>query len=377
MKKIIILGSTGSIGEQTLSVIRENKENFEVVALACQSNISKLNEQISEFQPKKVCSFFPTNHICHQQVVFGLEGLVELAMMDADIIMICISSSIAILPTIKAIESGKTIALATKEVLVAAGELITNLANRYQTKIIPVDSEHSAIYQCLKGEKNQSVSRLILTASGGPFWKFNHQQLKNVTLEQALNHPNWTMGKKITVDSSTLMNKALEVIEAHWLFNIPIDKISVTVHPQSVIHSMVEFIDGSMIAQASKPSMIIPIHVALYDPERTYRPHTPFPFDEKHCLEFFPVDHDRFPCLKLGTETIKVGQSLPCFMNKVNEHAVDLFLKKQISWNDIYQILSELIPKHQPIQLNSYEAVIEVEEQARQSVEDLVLLGRF
>ncbi len=376
MKKVIILGSTGSIGTQTLKVIEELKDEFKVVGLACGSNLALLEEQILKFQPQKVC-VYDEKIVCPNHYLRGIEGLNQLCELDADIVVVAIPSSLAIKPTIKAIQTGKVIALATKEVLVAGGELITELCKKYKTKMIPIDSEHNAIYQCLKGESIESVSRLILTASGGPFLHFSKERLDHITVEQALCHPNWTMGKKVTIDSSTLMNKALELIEAHWLFNMPVDKIEVVVHPQSVIHSMVEFFDGSIIAQASKPSMMIPIHVALCDPVRIKRDFVPFPLTHEHRLEFFPVDHHRFPCLKMGIEALKVGKSAPCYMNKVNELLVELFLQKRINWITISRCLIELIEKHQPVEVDSYQGIVEVEKEAKAALEDLVLVGRL
>ena len=372
MKKIIILGSTGSIGTQTLEVIRQNPDHFNVVGLACQNPSDLFLSQIREFQPQKVAIFNGNDQFSYPHLK-KMEGLLELVQMPADLVVIAISSSIAILPTIYGLKSGKKIALATKEVLVAAGELIMELSLKMNLPIIPLDSEHNAIYQCLKGERKEDISRLILTASGGPFLHYSKEQMEKITPKQALAHPTWSMGKKISVDSSTLMNKALELIEAHFLFNHPKDKIAVTIHPQSIVHSFVEMIDGSLLAQASMPSMLLPIHVALFEPQRRKREHQPFAFDLTHRLDFMPVDHERFPCLNIGIDALGCGKSMPCFMNKANELLVDLFLKDAIRWVDIPKLLLELMAKHRPYTIRSIEDVLEVEQDADEKVKDIML----
>lgn len=372
MKKVVILGSTGSIGVQTLEVIRQNPEHFQVAGLACQNPSPLFLSQVQEFQPKKIAIYNGDDQLSvpHLQ---KMEGLIELANMEADILVVAISSSLAITPTIAGLKSNKKIALATKEVLVAAGELIMDLSLKMNQPIIPIDSEHNAIYQCLKGEKKESVSRIILTASGGPFLNYTLDQMEKITPKQALNHPTWSMGKKISIDSSTLMNKALELIEAHFLFNHPKDKIAVTIHPQSVIHSFVELVDGSLLAQASKPSMLLPIHVALFEPLRNPREHVPFAFDLTHRWDFMPVDHVKFPCLKIGIDALECGKSMPCFMNKANELLVDLFLKEEIRWIEIPKLLMELMANHRPYQIQSIEDVLAVEQEAFDKIVNMVL----
>lgn len=372
VKKISLLGSTGSIGTSTLRVVRHLKDELKVTALAAHSNIALLAEQIIEFKPQMVAVYDPKAAMELQkqfpdlQMLTGIEGMNACASdNDADIVLASMSGTLGVVPTLAAIEAGKTIALANKEVLVAAGELVMQRVKSKGVKLLPVDSEHSALFQCLEGQDPKSVRRLIITASGGPFRSHTMQQLSEVTLDQALNHPKWKMGPKITIDSSTLMNKGLEVIEAHWLFEIPVSQIDVVVHPQSIIHSMVEHVDGSILAQMGEPDMIVPIQYALTYPERRPGMMKPFDFIRNGRLEFTFPDQEKFRCLSLAYSAIKQGQSLPCYLNAANEVLVGRFLQKQISWLDISQKLETLLQKHTAKPVRNLEAILEIDRIAR------------
>lgn len=371
MKRLTILGSTGSIGNSTLKVVRQHREHFRVSALAAHSRIEMLEVQAREFHPaliavydkSKACEL--AKKLPHIKVVAGMEGLEEVAAYsEADICVAAISGSMGIRPTLKAIEAGHRIALANKEVLVAAGELIMSTARSLGVEIIPVDSEQSALFQCLEGKNIQDVDRVILTASGGPFF---HQRgdLSSVTIAQALNHPTWKMGKKNTIDSSTLMNKGLEVIEAHWLFNIPLDRIDVVVHPQSLIHGFVEFLDGSLLAQIAENQMILPIQYALSYPQRMSRMVPRFNFKTFAKFEFYEPDIETFSCLRLAYQAAREGGSLPCFMNAANEVLVERFLSQQIKWTDIANKLESLMQKHQVRQQLGLDAILSIDQMAR------------
>lgn len=373
MKKIAILGSTGSIGENTLNVIRHLKNEFTVTALAAKSNIDLLEAQAKEFKPEIIGVYDKDKALELQKrlpnikIVAGMEGLEEVAShTSAEFVVSAMSGTLALAPTVAAIKAGKNIGLANKEALVSGGALVMGLVKKHGVTLMPIDSEHSAIFQCLNGEKLKEVNRIIITASGGPFRNFTSEQMKSVTVEQALHHPTWKMGPKITVDCSTLMNKGLEVIEAHWLFNMPYDKIEVLVHPQSIIHSMVEFVDKSIIAQMGEPSMIVPIQYALTYPDR--KPGIPANFDfiKNSTLQFMAPDLNRFPCLRLAFESIKKGGSLSCYMNAANEVLVNKCLQRQISWHDIPRKLELLMSKHKVIQLKTLEDVIGVDALARE-----------
>ncbi|MCK4934587.1 MAG: 1-deoxy-D-xylulose-5-phosphate reductoisomerase, partial [Simkaniaceae bacterium] len=333
-KNIAILGSTGSIGQNTLNVARNLGSSISVRALAARSNIDLLEKQIAEFHPCIVAVFEEEKaeilqaRVPHVKIVSGLSGLVEVATeKSVDLVVSAMVGTVGILPTARAIESSKNIALANKEVMVSAGEYIREIAEKKGVDLLPIDSEHSAIFQCLQGEKKESVRRLILTASGGPFRNFSKEMLENVTIEDALKHPSWSMGAKNTIDSSTLMNKGLEVIEAHYLFSIPLSKIDVIIHPQSVIHSFVEMVDGSMLAQLSKPNMMMPIQYALTFPERVKGSFPLFDFKKYASLDFFEPEHALFPCLNLAYVALKKGGSLPAYMNAANEILVAGFLE--------------------------------------------------
>ncbi|MDJ0652209.1 MAG: 1-deoxy-D-xylulose-5-phosphate reductoisomerase [Simkaniaceae bacterium] len=370
MKKIAILGSTGSIGENTLAV-SEHLE-IEVVGLSAHSNIDLLQQQALKWRPKCVAVFDKHKAFALQKrlpemtVLAGMEGVIAIATMaEADFVVSSIVGAKGILPTLKAIEAGKTIGLANKEVLIAAGELILSAAKKQGVNILPIDSEHSAIFQCLQGECPTGIRRLILTASGGPFRTHSFEELEKITPTSALNHPTWKMGKKVTIDSSTLMNKGLEVIEAKFLFDISVEKIDVVIHPQSIIHSLVEFIDGSLLSQLGEHDMKIPIQYALTYPKRKKGIVPCFDFEKYSKLEFFSPDLEKFPCLALAYKAAKEGGTLPCFMNAVNEVLVDQFLKGKISWIEIGKQLETLMATHRALPQESFETLLEVDKEAR------------
>lgn len=358
IKKIAILGSTGSIGTQALNIIRENPGLYSVEVLVANNNIDLLAKQAMEFEPNMVVIADESKYSELSQklknlpikVFAGDESVAQSAATgDVDIVLTAMVGFSGLMPTIKAIEAGKRIALANKETLVVAGKLIIDNLKNSKAHIIPVDSEHSAIFQCLTGEKYQNVDNLILTASGGPFRGKDKKYLESVSPEQALDHPNWEMGNKISIDSASMMNKGLEVIEAHWLFGIKPQNIKVIVHPQSVIHSMVEFIDGSIIAQMGVPDMKIPIQYAFDFPDRTYSKSNRFSFLDYPQLDFEKPDIKTFKCLQLAYDVLKTGGNSPCILNAANEVAVDLFLKNAIRFTDIPCIIETTLEKSEII----------------------------
>lgn len=373
-KRVSILGSTGSIGTQTLDVIMEHRDRFEVVALGAMQNIDELEKQIDEFKPKFVAVYDKNkagilkNRISsNTKIISDIEGLIEIASLnDVDLVLNSVVGSIGLLPTLHAIKAGKNIALANKETLVVGGELITKELEKYNVNIIPVDSEHSAIFQCLQGEKREAISKLILTASGGPFNNWELENLKDVTYKEALKHPNWSMGKKISIDSATLMNKGLEVIEAKWLFDIDVDKIDVVIHPQSIIHSMVEFKDTSVIAQLGLPDMRLPIQYALTYPKRLEMKSPGLNFMKYNSLTFNEPDYNKFPCLKLAYDAMKIGGTMPCVLNAANEVLVNLFLEQKIKFFDIPYYIEKIMDIHESSNYNSYEELLEVDIWARE-----------
>lgn len=371
-KRIAILGSTGSIGTSTLKVARHLKEEIEVVALAAKSNITLLERQAREFHPQLIAVFDENAAFLLQKklpdipVLAGMDGLKSVASFaGADFAMLAMTGSAGLLPAMAAIEAGKQIGLANKEVLVCAGELVSDLARKKGVEILPVDSEHNALFQCLKGEKKDQVRRLILTASGGPFLNRKPSELKKMTAKEALSHPNFQMGPKVSVDSSTLMNKGLEMIEARWLFDIEPERIEAVIHPQQRIHSCVEYIDGTILAQMSDPDMLLPIQYALTYPERKIGLLPPYDFTKNGTLTFFAPDKIKFRCLQLAVEAMKAGGSYPCFLNAANEVVVDRFLKNEISWIEIGEKLEKLISSHQPQNLLSLDAILEMDDLAR------------
>lgn len=372
MKKLSICGSTGSIGTSTLKIVEHHVHEFQVVALAAKSNIKLLKEQALKFHPKLVAvadvekAEELQQHLPGIKVVGGAQGVEEAAAISgADMLVAAMTGAAGIAPTLAAIDAGKDIALANKEVLVAAGALVMQRVSEKGVRLLPVDSEHSALFQCLEGEKRSKVRRLILTASGGPFRTHTDEQLKQVTLGCALKHPSWMMGPKVTIDSSTLMNKGLEVIEAHWLFGIPLAQIEVVVHPQSIIHSMVEFVDGSIMAQMSMPDMITPIQYALTYPERCHGFLKPFDFAMARTLEFFPPDTKRFSCLPLAYESAAMGGTSPAYLNAANEVLVDRFVAGDIHWLDIGGKLGNLVSQHVAQHALSLEAIMNADCLAR------------
>lgn len=376
MKKISILGSTGSIGKSTLNVIRSSKNLYEVYALGAHSNIEELKKQIDEFNPKIVAVFdekkaFQLKKEVNCKVVSSIEGLNEIVTHhEVDFVMMAISGSIALSPTIEAIKANKVIGLASKEVLVAAGDLVNDYLKKSKSKLIPVDSEHSAIFQCLKNESTNEIKRLILTASGGPFINLPEEKLSSITIKDALKHPNFNMGKKITIDSSTMMNKGLEIIEAYYLFNVDENNIDAIIHKEQIIHSMVEFQDGSILAQLSMPSMEFPIRYALSFPKRENAKLNKFDFVKNYSLTFFEVPN-KFLCFKLAKEALKIKKSLPCFMNKANEVLVMRFLGGEINYTDISKKLEKLMSSHTPVNLVDLKTVLDIENEAFQKAKNL------
>lgn len=357
MKKISILGVTGSIGTQTLDVVR-NSDDIEIVGISANSSTEKMKEIIKEFKPKYVAMMkkecaeelekFCNENSIKTEVYSGMEGLIKISTLDEiDMVVTSVVGMIGLVPTMEAIKAKKDIALANKETLVVAGELVMKAAEENGVKILPVDSEHSAIYQSLRGNDLSTLKKIILTASGGPFRGKKEEELKDITLEQALNHPNWSMGKKITIDSATLMNKGLEVIEAHWLFNCDYDNIQVVVHPQSIIHSMVEYKDGAIIAELGSADMRLPIQYALNYTERKKEVAKSIDFYEISKLTFEKPDMDTFKCLKIAFEVGKKGGLFPTVLNGANEVAVQLFLDRKIKFLEIAEIIEKTIKEFQ------------------------------
>ncbi|MBE3592641.1 MAG: 1-deoxy-D-xylulose-5-phosphate reductoisomerase [Thermoanaerobacter sp.] len=376
MKKVIILGSTGSIGTQTLDVIKNFRENFEIVGLTAYNNVELLSKQIREFNPKVVAvkdedkaNQLRENLKKNVEILTGSKGLQEIVKYDADLVVIAVEGIAGLVPTVTAIQRGKDIALANKEVLVTAGQIVMDLVKKKDITLLPVDSEHSAILQCLRGNDKKEVSRLILTASGGPFRGKKKEDLKKVTVNEALNHPNWKMGKKITIDSATLMNKGFEVIEAKWLFDISEDKIDVIVHPQSIIHSMVEYIDGSVIAQLATADMRIPIQYALNYPTRNYINGINFlDFSITTQLTFEKPDLETFKCLSLAYEALKIGGTMTTVLNAADEIAVSLFLNKKIEFLQIAEIIEESMKEHNNIQNPTLDDIINVDKEVKEKI---------
>ena len=377
MKKIALLGSTGSIGTQTLEIVREQKD-IQVTALAAGSNHVLLERQIREFRPrlavlweeKAAKELQASVRDLDVTILFGMEGLLAIAVMpEAEILVTAIVGMLGIRPTVAAIESGKTIALANKETLVTAGHIIMPLAKEHHVPILPVDSEHSAIFQSLHGEKGNSIHKILLTASGGPFRGKKRQDLSQVQVEDALRHPNWSMGKKITIDSATMVNKGLEVIEAKWLFNVKLEQIQVVVHPESVIHSMVEYEDGAVLAQLGTPDMRLPIQYALYYPKRRILSGKRLDFFQLASLTFEEPDLDTFHGLALAFEAMKRGGNIPTVYNAANEKAVALFLKRKISFLDIAELIQSCMEQCTFIEQPSVAQILETEAEVYDLIE--------
>ena len=378
MKNISILGSTGSIGTQTLDIVRANND-LNVVAIAAGSNVKMLEEQIREFHPKLVCVYNEEAAgrlktavaDTDVKVVAGMDGLIEAATYNsAQIVVTAFVGMIGIRPTLEAIKAGKDIALANKETLVTAGHLVMEAAKEYGVKILPVDSEHSAIFQSLNGENKKEIDKILLTASGGPFRGWTREQMKNVQVEDALKHPNWAMGQKITIDSATMVNKGLEVMEAKWLFDVDIDHVQAVVQPQSIIHSMVQYKDGAVIAQLGTPDMKLPIQYALYYPERRYLAGDRLDFAKIGQITFEEPDLNNFAGLKMAYEAGRMGGSMPTVFNAANEKAVAKFLNREIGFWDITDMIQYCMEQHENINHPTVEQILEIEQWVYELIEN-------
>lgn len=382
MKKISILGSTGSIGTQALDVIAHNQDKFKVTALSCAKSLPLLCRQIEEFSPEAVAVKDETDakeladKYKDLEVFWGAEGLKTIASMEScDMVLNSLMGMKGLEPTMAAIESGKDIAFANKETLVAGGQLVMDAVKKHGVSMLPVDSEHSAIFQSLQGNQDNEIRRILLTASGGPFRGYSLEQLEQVSLEQALNHPNWSMGSKITIDSATMMNKGLEVIEARWLFDVPLEKIQVVVHPQSILHSAVEYMDSSVIGQMGNPDMRIPIAYAFSYPERMDLSDVTQPLDLfslKEGMSFYPADRSVFKTIDLAYEACREGGSCPVVLNGANEVLVDLFLHGKIRFIDIQNFLIQMMEAHQTKRNLDLETILEEDMRGREDVRKLV-----
>tara|TARA_B100001142_G_scaffold330034_1_gene395777 strand:- start:1147 stop:2301 length:1155 start_codon:yes stop_codon:yes gene_type:complete len=374
MKKISLLGSTGSIGVNTLDVVERYPEKFQVCALSAGSNVELFARQIRKFKPTLVALFDVTKiDILKElvadldvEIISGPEGLVSVAsFLDADLVVSGVVGSAGLLPALSALRAGKNLALANKETLVIAGELVLQEAELTNAKVIPIDSEHSAIFQALNGEKPERIKKIILTASGGPFRTFSLKQMENITVKEALNHPNWSMGAKITIDSSTMMNKGLEYIEAKWLFGVNTN-VEVIVHAQSIIHSMIEFVDTSIIAQLGIPDMRVPIAYALTYPDRFVSELPSLDLASMSDLTFEAPDLEKFPCLQLAMDAMKIGETMPAVLNAANEVAVQAFLEEQIPYKEISEIIRMVMHNHRPVPLKEIQNILDADLWARE-----------
>jgi 1-deoxy-D-xylulose-5-phosphate reductoisomerase len=381
MKKIVILGSTGSIGTNTLDIIAKFPDKFRAIGLTAGTNGDKLEEQVRTFSPAVVamsdeaaaerlrarCKGLKT------KILSGAEGLAQTAALpDADLVISAIVGGAGLVPTLAAIRAGKCIALANKEPMVMAGRLMQDEARKHGVRIFPVDSEHSALFQSMEGHRVEDIRRLILTASGGPLWGLTKEELRGVTVEQALKHPNWKMGDKITIDSATLMNKGLEVVEARWLFDIPASKIEVVVHRESIIHSLVEYADRSVIAQLGLPDMRTPIAYAMNYPERIPLDLPSLNLAQIGTLTFFDPDHDRFPCLRFGYEALRVGGTMPAALNAANEVAVQAFLDRKLGFLGIAETIRRTMDAHKPVEISTLEDALRADAWARTKAGEIV-----
>ncbi|PKN77334.1 MAG: 1-deoxy-D-xylulose-5-phosphate reductoisomerase [Deltaproteobacteria bacterium HGW-Deltaproteobacteria-10] len=387
MKKITVLGSTGSIGVNALDVIEKSPQRFQVVALAAGKNIQLLQKQIERFRPQ-IVSVSSDQTACElrkhlpkktrTRIVSQTAGLKEVASFaQADIVLSAISGAAGLIPTLAAIEAKKDIALANKETMVMAGDIVTKKATECGVKILPVDSEHSAIFQCLQGQNHNNINKIVLTASGGPFFRYKSSDLKKVTIKQTLKHPQWKMGRKITVDSASMMNKGLEVIEAKWLFNCDINQIKVLIHPQSIVHSLVEFVDGSLLAQMGIPDMRTPIAYALNYPERINNDLPLLDLVKAKNLEFYQPDVKKFPCLRLAYEAGICGGTMPAVLNAANEIAVEAFLKGEIKFVDLPRIIDKVLNIHASIEEPSLADILNADEWARAKTKELLERIKF
>jgi len=380
LKRFIILGSTGSIGTSSLDVIQSNSDHFLAAGLSASTSVGKMCEQIRAYKPEAVsmndveaARKVKENVGSQIRVYEGFDGMIEMIRdLDADAVVNGLVGSVGVLPTITALENGKDVLLANKETMVMAGRLVIEAAHRNGRRIVPIDSEMSAIYQCMKGEDAKALKKLILTASGGPFVDYSHEKLRNVTVQQALNHPTWAMGVKNTVDSSTMMNKGLEVIEARWLFDVPGSCIEVAIHRDSVVHSLVEYIDGSLIAQLSKPDMRLAIQYAMTAPERLPSPYGGIDFSVPFSLTFEPPDIERFPCLALAYETLEQGGTAPAALNGANERAVEAFVDGSITFMEIPETIRRVVENHRFIQEPTIEELVDTDTEVKRTMSVLV-----
>ncbi len=377
LKKVSIWGATGSIGQQTLDVISHYRDCFDIVTLTAHQNIALAFEQAKQFHPRRVVitdqvEYKEWTHRfeeLHVELLVGKESLIDVAGCDeAHLVVNALVGSVGLEATLKAIEAGKTIALANKEVLVMAGEIVMQEVAQRGVRLLPIDSEHSALFQCLQGEDRKSVRRLLLTASGGPFYNRDKSEMDRITVEEALNHPNWSMGKKVTIDSATLMNKGLEIIEARWLFDMDVSKIEVVIHPQSIIHSMVEFVDGSIKAQLGLPDMRTPISYALTYPERWTGHYEWMDFTQMNQWTFLPPDPEKYPALRLAYDALKVGGTAPVVLNAADEIAVDLFLSGRIPFHHITQIIDTVLQHHEVIVHPEFQEILNADQWTREII---------
>jgi 1-deoxy-D-xylulose-5-phosphate reductoisomerase len=381
MKNISILGSTGSIGVSTLEIAAAHPDRFRVVAMSAGSNLELFREQIERFSPELVAVIAEESAVRLRsmlpgrkpEILFGVEGMIEVATIaSADMVVAAIVGAAGLVPTAAAVSAGKELALANKETLVTAGHLIMGMAKEKGISIFPVDSEHSAVFQSIRGHRRADVRRIILTASGGPFYNYPAEKLARVSVSEALNHPNWSMGRKITIDSASMMNKGLEVIEARWLFDLPAEKISVHIHPQSIIHSMVEYIDGCVMAQLGVPDMKAPIAYAMTCPERVETGVKPLDLTALSGLTFFNPDCARFPALKLAYQAMNAGESMPAVLNAANEVAVEAFLEGRIGFTEIPVVIEKTMTAHNPQRLASIEEVLLIDRWGREKAREIL-----
>lgn len=381
MKTLSVLGSTGSIGLSTLDIVRRHPDSFKVLGLAAGSNVDVLKSQIEEFAPQLVSVKSEKEAIQLKEMIgdhdveilYGTSGAIHVAGMDGvDMVVSAIVGAAGLLPTLEALKKGRCVGLANKESMVIAGELMNRVKVDHKATLLPIDSEHSALFQCLEGHDKQGINKLILTASGGPFFQKPAEDFRTITVEQALKHPNWDMGAKITIDSATMMNKGLEVMEARWLFDLTVDQIDICIHPQSIVHSMVEYRDGSVLAQMGWPDMRTPIAYALSYPERIESGVESLNLAKLGNLTFFEPDFQKFPNLKLAYDVGREGKTYPSVLNAANEIAVDAFLKKRIGFTDIHHCVKNALDVHQPQNIKDLEDVLEADEWARNITDDFI-----
>lgn len=378
MKKISILGSTGSIGKQALEVIKDHPDKFQVVGLAVMRSIDDLEMQIRKFKPKAVAVYDPekgkilANRINGNTKIYtGIEGIIEIAtLMDIDIVLNAVVGSVGLLPTMAALESKINVALANKETLVAAGNLVMNTCEKNKVNIVPIDSEHSAIFQCMQGEKKEDIHKIILTASGGPFRAWKYDDIRTASSEDALKHPNWNMGRKISIDSATLMNKGLEVMEAKWLFDVDVDDIEVVIHPQSIVHSMIELKDHSILAQLGVPDMKLPIQYGLSYPYRIKGNVTRLNLNRLMNLTFEEANFEKFPCLELAYEAMKIGGTMPCVLNAANEILVNYYLQDRINFYDISKYIEKIMGQHDMFEYGNVNELLAIEKWVKNWMDD-------